>query len=125
MLRHKHVDVARRSLRIAALFGVLGTAGVITLGDALGYVGGHSQPSKLAAMEALWEPEEAPMPFNVIAFPSQSEERNLFEVQIPAVLSILVTHSLDETVPSALELQEEAKERIKNGIPAEIGRAHV
>lgn len=127
MLRHKHVDVARRSFRIAALFGVLGTAGVITLGDALGYVGGHSQPSKLAAMEALWEPEEAPMPFNVVAFPSQSEERNLFQVQIPAVLSILVTHSLDETVPSALEIQAEAKERIKNGIPAvlamnELGR---
>lgn len=58
------------------------------------------------------------MPFNVIAFPSQSEERNLFEVQIPAVLSILVTHSLDKTVPSVAELQEEAKERIQNGIPA-------
>src|SRR5699024_11636479 len=67
------------------------------------------------------------MPFNVVAFPSQSEERNLFEVQIPAVLSILVTHTLDETVPSALEIQAESKERIKNGISAvlameELGR---
>src|SRR5699024_12649791 len=67
------------------------------------------------------------MPFNVVAFPSQSEERNLFEVQIPAVLSILVTHTLDETVPSALEIQAESKERIKNGILAvlameELGR---
>src|SRR5690625_7043487 len=67
------------------------------------------------------------MSFNVVACPSQSEERNLFQVQIPAVLSILVTHSLDETVPSALEIQAEAKERIKNGIPAvlamnELGR---
>ena len=118
MLRRRHMEVAQRSFRIAALFGVLGTAGVITLGDALGFIGGHAQPSKLAAMEALWEPEEAPMPFNVIAFPSQEQERNLFELQVPDVLSILVTHSLDGTVPSIAEVQEEAKGRIRNGIPA-------
>src|SRR5690625_517663 len=120
MLRNRHVDVAQRSFRIAALFGVLGTAGVITLGDALGFIGGHAQPTKLAGMEALWEAEEAPMPFNVVAFPSQDQERNLFEVQLPAFLSILVTRSLDGTVPAASQLQAEAKERIKNGIPAVI-----
>ena len=118
MLRHRHMDLARRSFRIAALFGVLGTAGVLTLGDALGFVGGKVQPSKLAAMEALWEPEEAPMPFNVMALPSQKEQRNLWEWQIPAVLSILVTHSLDGTVPSIDIIKEQAKERVWNGIPA-------
>lgn len=118
MLRKRHNDVAQRSFRIAALFGVLGTAGVITLGDALGFIGGHAQPSKLAAMEALWEPEKAPMPFNIIALPSQEQERNLFELQFPAFLSILVTHSLDGTVPSVSEIQEEAKGRIRNGVPA-------
>ncbi|MFW8566384.1 cytochrome ubiquinol oxidase subunit I [Orrella sp. 11846] len=118
MLRNRHMDIAKRSFRIAALFGVMGTAGVITLGDALGFIGGHAQPSKLAAMEALWEPEKAPMSFNVIALPSQKEEKNLFDIQVPAFLSILVTHSLDGVVPSVQELQEEAKVRIHNGIPA-------
>lgn len=118
MLRKRHSDLARRSFRIASLFGVLGTAGVLTLGDALGFVGAHAQPSKLVAMEALWTSEKAPMPFNVIAFPSQSEERNLFEVQVPAALSLLVTHSLDGALPGADALQEEAKGRIRNGIPA-------
>lgn len=118
MLRNRHMDIAKRSFRIAALFGVLGTGGVLTLGDALGYVGAHAQPTKLVAMEALWEPEDAPMSFNAIAFPSQSERRNLFEIQIPALLSILVTHSLDGTLPAANVLEERAKERIKNGIPA-------
>lgn len=118
LLHKRHADVAKRSFRIAALFGVLGTAGVITLGDALGFIGGHAQPSKLAAMEALWEPEEAPMAFNIIALPSQEEERNLFEWQLPGFLSILVTHSLDGTVPSVSEIQETAKKRIWNGIPA-------
>ena len=118
LLRNRHVEMARRSFRIAALFGVLATLGVITLGDALGFVGGQAQPTKLAAMEALWETESAPMPFNLIAFPSQQEQTNFGQVQIPYALSLLVTHSLYGTVPGARELQRQAEPRIRNGIPA-------
>jgi cytochrome d ubiquinol oxidase subunit I len=50
MLKHRHMELARRSFRMAVLFGVLSTAGVITLGDALGFVGAQAQPTKLAAM---------------------------------------------------------------------------
>jgi cytochrome d ubiquinol oxidase subunit I len=118
MLKKRHMDLAKRSFRMAALFGVLSTAGVITLGDALGFVGGHAQPTKLAAMEALWQTEKPPMAFNVVAFPSQSERKNLLELQIPVALSLLVTHSLDGTVPGADVLTQQAAERIRNGIPA-------
>jgi len=118
MLKNRHLDIARRSFRVAAIFGMLGGAGVITLGDALGYVGAHVQPTKLAAMEALWTPEEAPMAFNAIAFPSQSEQKNYFAIRVPALLSILVTHSLDGTVPSIDQLEAQARDRIRNGIPA-------
>jgi len=118
MLRNRHMELARRSFRMAALFGVLSTAGVITLGDALGFVGAHAQPTKLAAMEALWTTEKPPMAFNAIAFPSQSERTNHWAIQIPAALSLLVTHSLDGTVPGADVLIQRAAERIRNGIPA-------
>ena len=118
MLRNRHMELARRSFRMAALFGVLATAGVITLGDALGFVGGHAQPAKLAAMEALWHTEPAPMAFNVVAAPSQTERKNLWKVQVPGALSLLVTHSFDGTVPSADALVEQAAARIRNGIPA-------
>lgn len=118
MLRGRHLDLARRSFRIASLFGVLATAGVLTLGDALGFVGAHAQPTKLVAMEALWTTDKPPMPFNAIAFPDQAEQRNRFELQIPWLLSILVTHSWDQTVPGADVLQKQAEVRIRNGIPA-------
>ncbi len=118
LLRGRHMELARRSFRIASIFGVLATAGVLTLGDALGFVGAHAQPTKLVAMEALWTHEKAPMAFNVIAFPSQEEQRNLFALRIPAVLSLLVTHSWDSTVPAADALEKRAAERIRNGIPA-------
>jgi cytochrome d ubiquinol oxidase subunit I len=118
MLKKRHMDMARRSFRMAALFGVLATAGVITLGDALGYVGGHAQPTKLVAMEALWHSEKAPMPFNVAAVPSQSEGRNLWALKVPAALSLLVTHSMNGTVPAADALVAQAAKRVRNGIPA-------
>ena len=118
MLRKRNIEFARRSFRIAVLFGLLGSCGVLTLGDALGYFAARVQPTKLVAMEALWETEKAPMAFNAIAFPSQSEQRNLWALQIPGMLSLLVTHSLDETVPAADALIEKAKLRIRNGIPA-------
>ncbi len=118
LLRRRHVELARRSFRIATLFGMLATLGVITLGDALGFVGGQAQPTKLAAMEALWETEPAPMPFNLIAFPSQQAQTNFGQVQIPYALSLLVTHSLHGTVPGVRELEQDAERRIRNGIPA-------
>jgi len=118
LLKNRHIELARRSFRMAALFGVLATAGVITLGDALGFVGGNAQPTKLAAMEALWQNEDAPMPFNLIAFPSQDDQTNYGAVQVPYALSLLVTHSLDGTVPGVEKLEQEAEQRIKAGIPA-------
>ena len=118
MLRKRHMDLARRSFRMAVLFGVLSTAGVITLGDALGFVGGQAQPTKLAAMEGLWKSEPAPMPFNLVAFPSQQAQANRGQVQVPYALSLLVTHSLDGTVPGFDTLEQRAAGRIRNGIPA-------
>lgn len=118
MLQRRHLEFAKRSFRVAAVFGVLGSAGVLTLGDALGYVGAHVQPTKLAAMEALWESEPAPMAFNAIAFPNQKEQRNDFAIRVPWLLSLLVTHSLTGTVPAIDQLEAQAMVRIRNGIPA-------
>ena len=118
MYRGRHLELARRSFRMAAVFGVLSTAGVITLGDALGFVGGNAQPAKLAAMEGLWQHEKAPMAFNAIAFPSQKDQKNYGAIQVPYVLSLLETHSLTGTVPAIIELEARAEARVRNGIPA-------
>jgi cytochrome d ubiquinol oxidase subunit I len=118
MLRGRHMDLAKRSFRIASLFGVLSVAGVITLGDALGFVGGHAQPSKLAAMEAMWQTEKAPAPFTVAAWPNQNEQRNAWSIQIPYVLTPLLTHTFDKTVPGIDQIEADAVKRIRNGIPA-------
>lgn len=118
LLKRRHVELAKRSFRMAALFGVLATMGAITLGDALGFVTAQVQPTKLAAMEGLWHSEPAPMPFNLVAFPDQAAQRNVGAVRMPYLLSLLVTHSLDGRVPGFDTLRAEAAKRIENGIPA-------
>ncbi|HET7329993.1 cytochrome ubiquinol oxidase subunit I [Dyella sp.] len=118
MLKNRHAELARRSFRMAVLFGVLATAGVITLGDALGFVGGQAQPTKLAAMEGLWKTQPGPMPFNLVAFPSQEKRVNTGELQVPYALSLLVTHSVNGSVPGVDQLERDAAVRIRDGIPA-------
>ncbi|AGA89224.1 cytochrome bd-type quinol oxidase, subunit 1 [Thioflavicoccus mobilis 8321] len=118
MLRGRHLAIAKRSFRMAALFGVLSSAGVITLGDALGFVGAHAHPSKLVAMEGIWHTEKPPVGFNLIAIPNEAEMRNDYALRIPYLTSLLVTRSLDEPVPSAEELVERAQGRIRSGIQA-------
>lgn len=118
MLRGRNMEIAKRSFRMASLFGVLSVAGVITLGDALGFVGGHAQPSKLAAMEAMWQTEEAPAAFNVATWPDQEGHRNEWSIRIPYVLTPLLTHTFDTTVPGIDRIEADAAKRIRNGIPA-------
>ena len=118
LLRGRHHEFALRSFRMSALFGVLATAGVITLGDALGFVGGHAQPTKLAAMEAMWETERPPAAFNVAAWPDTTTRNNDWELRIPYLLTPLVTHTLDTPIAGLKELQQQAEQRIRNGIPA-------
>lgn len=88
LLKNRHVEIAKRSLRISALFGITSILATITLGDALGYFDGRIQPSKLAAMEAIWETEPAPASFSLIAFPSQSEQKNYLELKIPFAILV-------------------------------------
>lgn len=118
LARNRHVEIARRSLRMASLFGVLSVIGVISLGDALGFIDGGKQPTKLAAMEGLWETAQAPASFNLVALPNQTEQKNDFEIQIPYLLSILVKHNFTSPVIGLKELEQKAAQRIKNGIPA-------
>jgi len=120
LLRNRHVELAKRSFRMAVLFGVFASIGVISLGDALGFVSGSAQPAKLVAMEALWKTEKPPAGFNLIAIPDQAEQRNLYELQIPKVLTPLVTHTMTEVIPGADAIEREAMVRMRDGIPAAL-----
>ncbi|PKY11127.1 cytochrome d terminal oxidase subunit 1 [Acidithiobacillus marinus] len=122
LLTNKRKDIALRSFRIAAVFGVISTIGVVTLGDALGFIDAKAQPMKVAAMEAIWNTDynTASASWNLIAFPDKAAGKNLFEIGIPYVLTPLLTHSEDTVIPGIHQLVDEAKPKVVNGIKAMV-----
>lgn len=118
VLRGRHIEIARRSMVVAACFGLTGALSVAVLGDESGYLIGEHQKMKIAAMESMWETEPAPANFNLIALPNQETRRNDFSIEIPWVMGIIGTRSLTEPMAGINELVERAKFHVVDGIKA-------
>ncbi|MDF7676555.1 cytochrome ubiquinol oxidase subunit I [Neisseriaceae bacterium ESL0693] len=120
LLRRQDVDFARKSFRIAAAFGIASVLSVIVLGDESGYTVGRSQQTKMATLEAMWETEPAPASFNLVAIPDQKNMKNDFAIQIPWVMGIIGTRSLDTQIPGIKQIIAENIGRIERGKEAVI-----
>ena len=104
LLKDKQTVLFRRSLAISLVMAFFFAPLQIYLGDVSGRQVFHHQPAKLAAMEAHWETNaEGGAPFAVVAFSDKEAEKNLFELNIPNGLSLLVTHSFDGRVQGLKE----------------------
>ena len=69
----------------------------IELGDLHGLNTREHQPVKIAAIEANWD-TQARMPLLLFAWPDERTESNRFEVGIPVLGSIILTHASDGVV---------------------------
>jgi cytochrome d ubiquinol oxidase subunit I len=115
LLRGRHADLAKRSMAVAASFGLAAALSVVVLGDESGYVAGENQKMKLAAIEAMWETEPAPAGFTAFAIPDQEARANRYAVHIPWVMGLIGTRSFNTEIPGIGELVERAEGRIRNG----------
>jgi len=99
MLKGRNIEFAQRSFRVASAFGLASVLSVIVLGDESGYMVGEAQKTKMAAIEAMWETEPAPAGFNVIAWPNEAKQANDWAIEIPWVMGLIGTRSLDKEIP--------------------------
>jgi cytochrome d ubiquinol oxidase subunit I len=118
LLKRRDLGFARRSFAIASAFGLASVLSVIVLGDESGYEIGDVQKTKLAAIEAEWETEEAPAAFTLFGLPNQAEQRTDYAVKIPYAMGIIATRSLDQQVTGIKELIDQHERRIRNGMLA-------
>lgn len=118
LLKGRHKDLARRSLTVAASFGLASALSVVVLGDESGYTASQNQKMKLAAIEAMWETEPAPAGFMIFGFPDVKNQKNSYEVKVPWVLGLIATRTLDTPLPGIKELVAQAQNRIKRGMVA-------
>ena len=118
ILRGRDLPFARRSFAVAVGFGLASCLSVIVLGDESGYELGDVQKVKLAAIEAEWKTEPAPAAFTLFGLPSQEEQKTRFAVQIPGLMGLIATRSLDKPVKGLDELAAEHEQRIRSGMVA-------
>ncbi len=113
LLRRNYVPLFRRSLGIALIMAALFVPLQIYMGDLSGRNVFRDQPAKLAAIEAHWETNTSGgAPFVMVALPDLRAERNLFEISVPDVLSLLVTHSSDGRVRGLKEFPREDRPNV-------------
>lgn len=97
-LRHgRHVPESRAMMSMTFWLLSLSVPLQIFIGDAHGLNTLAHQPVKIAAMEGLWN-TEAPAPMVLFAIPDEAAERNRFEIAIPALASLYLTHDIDGVV---------------------------
>ena len=118
LLKGRNVQLARRSMTVAASFGLAAALSVVVLGDESGYLSTEHQKMKLAAIEAMWKTEPAPAAFTAFGFPDQEARETHYAVHIPALMGLIGTRSLNTEIPGIEELVGHAKERIVRGIEA-------
>ena len=118
LLQGKHIELAKRSMVVAASFGLASALSVVVLGDESGYVATEHQQMKIAAMEAMYHTEPAPAALTLFAIPSDVPGEPAFQVQLPWVLGLITTRSIDRDLPGITELTEHAAIRVQSGIVA-------
>ncbi len=118
LLKGKHKGFAKRSMTVAAAFGLLSSLSVVVLGDESGYALTDNQKMKLAALEAMWRTEPAPAGLTLFGLPSLEDRHTHFEVKVPYVLGLISTRSIDKPVEGILELVAVAEDRIERGVVA-------
>jgi len=116
LLKKRDIQFAKRSIIVAASFGLLVSMFNLTTGDSSARDVALTQPMKLAAMEGLYNGKSrAPIVAFGILNPKKeynnNQEEFLFKIEIPQALSLLGFHSVDAYVPGIKELVNGSKEK--------------
>jgi cytochrome bd ubiquinol oxidase subunit I len=118
LLRGRNVELARRSMAVAASFGLACSLSVVVLGDESGYLASENQKMKIAAIEAEWHTERPPAGFTVFGLPDLQSHTTRAELKVPWLLGLIATRSDDEPVLGILDLVARGRTRIRSGIEA-------
>ncbi len=98
LLQNKYPDFSQICLRFLFPALLILTLVQIFLGDKAGLNILHYQPIKTAAIEANWHTQNG-APLLLFAIPDEHQERNLAEIRIPKLGSLINTHHWNGELP--------------------------
>lgn len=93
----EHREHGRVMLGMAMIMAIFMAPAQVLIGDEHGLNTLEHQPAKVAAMEGIWEDERGAA-LRLFAIPDQENQTNKYEVKIPYVTGLILTHSLDGEV---------------------------
>ena len=97
LLRGVHAAEARHTLSMTLWLLTLLVPLQVLIGDLHGLNTLEHQPAKVAAMEGHWETRQG-APLVLFAIPDMAAETNHYELSVPKLASLILTHDLDGTV---------------------------
>ena len=108
LLRGRDNPAIRKMLSMAMWMALIVAPVQAVIGDFHGLNTLKHQPVKIAAIEGHWEnvPGEA-TPLILFGIPDMEAETTRYKVEIPALGSLILTHSLDKQVPAMKEFPKE------------------
>ena len=108
LLRGRDNPAIRKMLSMAMWMALIVAPVQAVIGDFHGLNTLEHQPAKIAAIEGHWENEPGkPTPLILFGLPDMEAETTRYKIEIPALGSLILTHSLDKQVPALKEFAPE------------------
>ena len=113
LLKKNDTDFFKKSFRIASVFGLAASLLVIVEGGFHAELVARMQPTKLAAMESVWETQKGAA-YHLIVIPDVENEKNRIETAgIPGLLSWLAFHDAKAEIKGLKEFPKEERPPVK------------
>lgn len=113
LLAGKHVEDGKTMLRMAVGMIFVTAPLQLFIGDMHGLNTLEHQPMKVAAMEGHWNSQDAG-DLVIFGIPSQSAEKNHFEIAIPNLGSLILTHTWDGKYPGLTDVPPDQRPPVAN-----------
>lgn len=99
LIKGRRDELVKKSFSMGLWMVLVTSCLQVVIGDNHGLNTLKHQPAKLAAIEGHWETNHnESMPLLLFAIPNMDKEENLYEIGIPHLGSLILTHSLDGKV---------------------------
>jgi cytochrome d ubiquinol oxidase subunit I len=109
LLRKNEVELFKRSFRAAAVFGLVSGILVMATGDFHAVEIAKVQPSKLAALEAVWNTQKGAGLSLIVVTDSDNERNSLELLTIPRLTSMLAYHNADAEVKGLRDIPRDLR----------------
>jgi len=105
LLKKRHRDFARQSMRIALVVALIASIGQLVTGHGSAITVAETQPAKLAAYEGQWETEDNAM-LSIVGWVNEAEKSTM-AIGVPGMLSWLIAFDTGHTVTGLNDFPED------------------